>query len=370
MPTPRKIRYAVIGQGYIAQAAVLPAFAHAKRNSVLAAIVSDDPVKRRALAERYRVPEVASYDECEDLFRSGLVDAVYVAVPNSLHRSFVVRAARAGLHVLCEKPLATSVEDAEEMIRECERADVRLMVAYRLHFEAANLEAVRLVETERIGRVRAFSSCFSMQVRPGNVRLRHDLGGGTLWDLGIYCVNAARYLLRDEPEEVFAISAFGTDSRFDEVDEMTTAVLRFPGERFAHFTSSFGAADASWYELLGTEGTLRVDPAFEYAEALVHHLKVGDRETRRLFPKRDQFAPELLHFSDCVLRGEKPEPSGREGLGDVRILEALVHSARTGRPVRLPPFERSRRPEPSQAIRRPPVARMPALVHAEPPTTE
>jgi glucose-fructose oxidoreductase len=362
------VRYAVVGLGYIAQIAVLPAFRNARRNSELAALVTDDPKKARRLSREYDVPITTDYDGYDRLLASGAIDAVYVALPNSMHRDFAVRAARAGVHVLCEKPLAVTSEDCLAMIRAAERDDVRLMTAYRLHFEHANLRAVELVEDGRIGEPRFFSASFGMNVADRhNIRLQEDLGGGTLYDLGIYCLNAARSIFKAEPEEVFGFSACGRDRRFREVDEMTGALLRFPDDRLATLTSSFGSADVSSYEVVGTEGSLRVDPAYEYAEALEHRLKVGDVTEHRRFARRDQFGPELVYFSNCVLAHEDPEPSGWEGLADVRVIEALYRSARTGRRVSLPPFSKRRRPEPDQEIRRPPVER-PDLVHARPPS--
>jgi glucose-fructose oxidoreductase len=192
------------------------------------------------------------------------------------------------------------------------------------------------------------------------------MGGGTLYDLGIYCINAARYLFRDEPIEVTAFSARGSDPRFAEVDEMTGALLRFPHERLASFVSSFGAVDVSTYRVVGPEGDLRLDPAYDYATKLTHFLTVGGKTKKQVFAKRDQFAPELLYFSQCVLEGRDPEPSGWEGLADVRIIQALYHSADVGEAVRLPPLEKHKRPSREQELERPPVSE-PELVHAESP---
>jgi predicted dehydrogenase len=144
-------------------------------------------------------------------------------------------------------------------------------------------------------------------------------------------------------------------------------MLRFPDERVALFGCSFGTADASMYRVVGTEGDLTVDPAFEYAEGLAHRLTVKGRTTRRRYPKRDQFGAELLEFSDCIIEGRDPEPSGREGLADVRVIRALLRSARESRVVQLPPFRRRRRPEPEQEIRLPPV-RKPREVAARSPS--
>jgi glucose-fructose oxidoreductase len=179
------VRYAVIGLGHIAQAAVLPAFAHAKRNSVLAALVSDDQKKLRNLGRRYAVQRLCGYDEVDELFASGAIDAVYIALPNDMHKEYTLRAARAGLHVLCEKPMAVSSRECEQMIRATRQARVKLMIAYRLHFERANLEAARLARSGRLGELRFFNSEFSMQVRRDNIRLQRSRGGGPLYDIGI-----------------------------------------------------------------------------------------------------------------------------------------------------------------------------------------
>lgn len=363
-----KIRWAVVGLGYIAQIAVLPGFKHAS-NAELKALVSDDPVKRKKLGRRYGAPLLVPYEEYETLLASGHVDAVYLAVPNHLHRDFTVAAARHGVHVLCEKPMAVTEEDCVAMMEAAFDGGIKLMIAYRLHFEEANLEAARLVRSGRLGEPRIFSSLFTMQVDdPSNIRLKKASGGGTLYDIGIYCINAARTVFKDEPEEVVAFRARSDDARFREVDEMTTAILRFPGNRLASFTSSFGAADRGLYTVVGTKGSLDVEPAYEYAEAISHRLRVGERTERKKFPKRDQFAPEIIYFSDCVTNGRDPEPSGAEGLADVRVIQALNRSAETGQPVRLPPPPAGiRHPSLAQEIQRPPV-REPELVHAKPPS--
>ena len=364
----RRVRYAVVGLGYISQVAVLPAFANAAENSELAALVSDDPEKLDKLGRKYRVRHMYSYGQYDECLGSGEVDAVYIALPNHLHREYSVRAARAGAHVLCEKPMAVTSRDCEAMIAESDRNGVKLMIAYRLHFEAANLEAVKIVQSGKLGEVRIFDSVFTQQVKEGDIRLqKRELGGGTLYDIGIYCINAARYLFRDEPTEVFAWTADNGEERFREAEEMASAVLRFPDDRLASFTCSFGAAEVSAYQVVGTRGDLRVEPAYEFAADLKHRLKLDGKTRERTFQKRDQFAPELVHFSDCILSGRDPEPSGREGLADVRVIRALYRSAETGKPVQLSLFERRRRPEPAQEMRRPPVKK-PRLVHAASPS--
>ena len=355
----RKVRYAVVGLGHIAQVAVLPGFKHARRNSELGALVSGDARKLRTLGAKYGVARTWDYDRYADCLASGEVDAVYIALPNSHHREYAVAAAQAGVHVLCEKPLALSEEDCLAMIQACDESGVLLMTAYRLHFDAATIAAVELVRAGRLGEPRLFDSTFSMQVEDrDNIRLRRDTGGGPLWDIGIYCVNAARCLFRAEPTEALSLAAASADPRFDDVPEAAAAILRFPDDRLATFSCSFGAADVSSYRVVGERGDLRVEPAYEYAEGLKHVLTVNERVRRRTFPKRDQFGAELLYFSDCVLEGREPEPSGIEGLADVRVIRALQRSAEERAPVVLPAFDKPARPSRSQEIRLPPVRRV------------
>lgn len=340
-----KVRYALVGAGHIAQTAVLPAFEHAGSNSELAAIVSGDAEKREQLGKQYNVDMVGDYEDLDAIL--GEVDAVYISTPNALHKQCALRAAAARVHVLCEKPLATSVADAELIAEACEGAGTKLMVAYRLHFEEATLRAIELVKQGRLGEPRVFSSVFGHVVRPGDIRRRPEMGGGAMLDLGVYCVNAARNLFAAEPTLVFALSHKGNG-----VDETTTAILSFPGERMAQFTVSNDVAGISSYRICGTEGDLRVEPAYEYAEGLEHHLTVDGKTTTEKFAKRDQFAPELAYFSRCILEDRPPEPDAEEGIADLRVIEAVLASAETGKPVPLSPHQRRRRPDLSQEDRR------------------
>src|SRR6185437_9110494 len=195
----RKIRYAVIGLGHIAQSAVLPAFANAKQNSTLAALVSDDPEKLKKLGRRYGVDLLCRYEQIDELFSSGSIDAVYVALPNTMHAQTARRASQAGLHVLCEKPMAVSSRDCERMIETARQHHVKLMIAYRLHFEPGNLDAMEIARTGELGDLRFFTSEFTMQVAADNIRTQREMGGGPLYDIGIYCINAARTLFAAEP---------------------------------------------------------------------------------------------------------------------------------------------------------------------------
>ena len=364
----KKIRYAVVGMGHFAQNAVLPAFKNARKNSELVAIFSEDPTKLKKLSRKYGVEHCLSYEQYDDFLGSGVIDAVYLVLPNAMHREYTIRAARQGVHVLCEKPMAASEAECREMIRACEDSRVKLMIAYRLHFERANLEAVELVRKGKLGRIKMFQSLFSYQVKETNdTRLRGELAGGPLRDIGTYCINATRYLFRDEPEEVFGYAVRpGEDERFREVEEGFGVLMRYPGGRLAQFCVSFDSVDRSMYEIVGEKGSLRLDPAYEYAGKLHRVLTIGERSRERTYPKRDQIAPELLYFSDCVLKNREPEPSGWEGLADVRIIDAIFESERTGRPVKIEKVEKPKRPTMEQEIERP-AHNQPDTVHVDSP---
>ena len=363
-----RIGYAVVGLGHIAQTAVLPAFKNA-RNSRLVAVISDDEEKREKLSRKYRC-EAYSYEQYEECLGRDDVDAVYIALPNTLHAEYTVRAANVGVHVLCEKPMATSEADCRRMIAACDDAAVRLMIAYRLHFEPANLEAVKLITSGRLGDPRFFSSDFSYQVKPENIRTQAQTGGGVLWDIGIYCVNAARYLFRAEPVEVAGFAARDADGRFEPgVEPAMSCLLRFGNEQLATFNVSFQSAATATYRLVGTKGDVCLDQAYEYQGERELIVTVDDKSRTRIFAKSDQFGPELAYFSECISRDLEPEPSGEEGLADVRIIEALLRSAHDERPVRLPPFKRRARPEPGMKLRMPAV-REPEPIGADAPVAE
>ena len=348
-----KLRYAVVGLGWIVQEDVLPAFPNTE-NSELAALVSGDATKREKLGEHYKVPAY-TYEQYEECLKQENIDVVYIGSPNHLHLEHTVRAAKTGVHVLCEKPMAITEEECEQMINVTKENNVKLMIAYRLHFDKANMEAVKIVQSGKIGEPRFFDSVFSQQVAEGNVRLREPLenGGGSFYDMGIYCINAVRYLFQDEPTEVFAFIANNGEKRFEKVDEMTSVSMRFPKERLAHFTSSFGASSTATFRVVGTKGDLRMDSAYTYAGDLKQEITVEGEKEEQSFSAGDQFGAEIQYFSDCVLNNKEPEPCGREGLADVRIIRAIIESAKTGKPVKLDEFKIEKRPTVEQIIQLP-----------------
>ncbi len=366
MNKENKVRYAVVGLGWFAQEAILPAFANAK-NSELVALVSGDKAKLRTFGERYQVKHTLGYDEYDDFLERGEVDAVYIALPNTQHCEYTVRTARAKVHVLCEKPMAMDEAECREMIGACKKAEVKLMIAYRLHFEKANLGAVELVSSGEIGDPRLFSSLFTMQVEQGNSRLDLELNAGPLYDIGTYCINASRYIFRSEPTEVMAfIGRDGNDPRFDQVEEQVAALLRFDGDRLATFAVSFGAESSSRYEVIGTRGSLSVDPAYSHKGELAYELKSDGKSSKKKFGGRDQVGPEISYFSQCIQENREPEPSGEEGLCDVKIIRAIYESAATQRAVKIDRVHKQKRLEPEQETTMP-RRQEPNLVHADSP---
>ncbi|WP_425148597.1 Gfo/Idh/MocA family oxidoreductase [Deinococcus sp.] len=342
LPPQERTGYAVIGLGELTEAQLFPAF-HLSQRSRLAALVSGDSNKAREQARRLGLSDadVYDYDHFEDLRERADVQAVFIVLPNSLHREFTERAARIGKQVLCEKPLAVSVQDAEAMVRVCAEAGVLLMTAYRIQYTPHHQLARELMESGQLGRVKLLDAV-NVQTEPneGQWRLKRALaGGGSLPDVGLYCLNTARYLIGEEPYEVFAWThSTPGDPRFAEVEESVSFTLRFPSGVVSNNLCSYGAAHHRSLRVLAERANLTLDPAFDYTNLRIRN----DSQTEvkeYLVKEADQFALELDHFSACVQSGRQPFTPGEEGLQDVRIIAAIYQSAAEGRPVQLQRFE-------------------------------
>jgi len=336
----KQIGYAVVGLGDAARRAVLPAFARATENSRLVALISGDRAKAQALAQEFHATAY-HYDDLRQCLERDDVNAVYITLPNSMHCDYTVEAARAGAHVLCERPMAVTADECRRMIRTCQTNRMKLMIAYRLRFEPATLAAIELVRSGHIGQPKTFSSDVTTRLeRQDDIRLQRRLGGGTVYDLGVDAIHAVRNLLAAEPAQVMAMTA-RTGRRYGgDVDESAVALIRFPDERLAHFHTSFGEEAVSTYTIFGEEGLIRVVDAYRNDAVITMEIvRNGETEQRRFEPV-DQFAAEITYFSDCLLNDRQPEPSGIEGLQDVRIIEAIYRSSRDGRPVTLPRLAR------------------------------
>jgi glucose-fructose oxidoreductase len=273
-----------------------------------------------------------------------------------MHRDYAVAASNAGIHVLCEKPMARTEEEYREMIEAAARSRAKLMIAYRLHFDEASVEAMETVQSGTIGDPRFFSSVFAQQLSEDNSRAKARFWANPLPDMAPYPINAARHLFRAEPLEVFAFSARKEERRFDEIDEMFTVCMRFPDERLATFTVSYGANPIDAYRVVGTLGDLEVSPGFGFTEPLRHRLTIGTEVSEKRFLKTDQFGAETKYFSQCILDGRDPEPDGEEGLADIRVLRAIEEALEAGMPKPvIPRSERQSRPCREQIIRLPAV---------------
>ncbi|MEJ2146550.1 MAG: Gfo/Idh/MocA family oxidoreductase [Acidobacteriota bacterium] len=326
----RKIGYAIIGLGRIAGH-----FMSAVRNSSnsrVAALVSGHRDKAERIAAEYGVPDssIYSYEDLARIAGDESVDAVYVALPNSMHAEYTIRSARAGKHVLCEKPMSTSVAAAEAMIEACKKANVKLMIAYRCQYEPTNLKAVQLIRDGALGQVQAIESTFGFDIGPGQWRLEKKMaGGGPLMDVGIYSLNACRYLTGEEPEEIRAFaSTIDRDGRFEEVEENVSWTMKFPSGIVAACNTTYGGAMEGMFRVHGSKGWLEAAPAFNYQGL---HLR-GEFSGTHLDepnPARDpsQFQAEAEHFSDCIRNGVQPKTPGEEGLRDMRYIAQIYRSA-------------------------------------------
>ena len=336
----RKLGWAIVGLGSYATNQIMPSFAKSE-HSRLVALVSGSPDKARQLADQYGLSERNIYDyrNFDSIKNNPDVDIVYVILPNSMHHEFTIRAARAGKHVVTEKPMAVSVRECEEMIAECRKANRKLMVGYRSRFEPHNVEAIRMTRERAAGDTKVIIVDHGFNTGdPNQWRLKKALaGGGSLMDIGIYSLNAARYLTGEEPVEVNAFAhSTPNDPRFREVEETINFQLRFPSGVLANCTSSYGYNAQSHYRVVGTRGWFELEPATSYSGQRMR-VKIGDRVEERQLPPpaKDQFTAQLDHMSECVMQNNTPLVAGEEGLQDVRAMMAIYEAARTGKTVKV-----------------------------------
>jgi len=331
----KKIRYAVVGAGWISQEAFLPAVEQT-RNSEVAAIVSGNAAKAKQLADFYGIKNVYAYEQFDAMARSGTVDAVYIATPNSSHAHYAQRAAKHRLHILVEKPLATTAAEAESMVAAANDAGVNLVTAYRLHNDPGTIKVVEMIRDGAIGDPRYFGSTFCFQAAAGNHRLRREHWGGPLQDIGVYCLNAARHVFAGEPIEIQAVSGNdANDPRFAEVDAGISATMRFEGGRIATFYAGFGADATDVFHVVGTRGSLELQHAYLFSASRTILLKRGDAVERIDIPQTDNFSGMIAYFSGCIIEGTRPLVDSGEGLADMRALLSIVDAAERGASIRL-----------------------------------
>jgi predicted dehydrogenase len=344
-PPDRRVGYAVVGLGRIALGQVIPGIAQSKR-SKLVAVVSGDAQKASTIAREYGLDakNAYSYDTFDQIKSNPAVDVVYIALPNSMHAEYTIRAAKAGKHVLCEKPMATSVGDAEKMVEACKQAGRKLMIAYRMQYEPFNRAAKNAVRNKELGAVKVIEMANAQsEGTPDQWRLKQAMsGGGSLVDVGIYCLNTARYLTGEEPVSVSAMMyKTPNDPRFADVPEESIIFqLRFPSGILVNALSGYGSHRTQRYRVSAADGWMDLDPEFPYRGL---RMRVGHAEGKvekieeRVMEEKHQFALEIDHFSQCVRENKQPFTPGEEGVQDMKLMAAIYESARTGRPVTLAP---------------------------------
>ncbi len=339
-PADPPLGWAVVGLGVLALDEILPALQECQFSAPVA-LISDDREKAQEIAADYDIDEanLYDYDNFDEIADNPAIDVVYIVLPNSMHAEYTIRALRAGKHVLCEKPMAPTVTECEQMIAAAEETGRKLMIAYRLHYEPFNQRVMALCQQKALGPIRTFASSNCQNVDAPNIRLEKALGGGPVQDVGIYSINAARYVTGEEPVEVVAFADQPADDpRFEEVPASVSFLLRFPSGVLAHCDCSFASTSSQRYRVHCQSGYIEMDPAFAYS-GLALRIRDDQQENGDVtpveLPQINQFAAEMDHFADCILNDKKPRTPGAEGLADIRIIVAIEEAIRTGRAVRV-----------------------------------
>jgi predicted dehydrogenase len=344
-PPKKRVGYAIVGLGDLALKQILPAFPLCEL-SAPASLVSGHRDKAERVAAHYGIDprNIYDYQNYELIRDNPAIDAVYIVLPNSMHREYTERAFAAGKHVLCEKSMAPSSADCQAMIDAGNRAGKKLMIAYRLHYEPYNKLAMAIARRGELGDVRVFSAENLQTTKAPNIRLSKATAGGPLGDVGIYCLNAARYMVGEEPTEVFGTAVHDpNDDRFREVPSRVLFSLRFPSGVLAQCACGFDSTRSSWFKLTGTKGSIRLDTAYHYyGQRLFVEKEETDpaaqdagateprSETQIATQSRDHFQAEMDHFSHCILNDGEPATTGAEGLADQRVLDAINRSIDSG----------------------------------------
>ncbi|MFP9098211.1 Gfo/Idh/MocA family protein [Flavobacterium sp. RHBU_24] len=314
----------------------------------LAGIVTGTPAKAKEWKAKYNIAEknIYNYTNFDKILSNKDIDLVYVTLPNSMHKEFTIRAAKAGKHVITEKPMATSVEDCKEMIKACSDAGVQLAVGYRLHYEPHNMEIKRLGQDKVFGPVRLVEASFAYKTYDtskinetidfndhGKWRLNKELaGGGALMDLGIYCIQASRYVQGLEPVAVTAqFGPVNNPKRFEQVEETISWQMEFPGGAIANCTTSYGYFIDRVYASADS-GTFELSPAMSYGP-----LKGKTSKGELDLPIVNHQQAQLDGIGSVILANKKlpAHITGEEGLKDMNIITAIYEAARTGKRVVL-----------------------------------
>lgn len=320
------LRFGVISTAQIGLNRLIPAVLESS-NATVVAISSRAKEKAEEAGRKFKARAYGSYQEILD---DPEVDAVINPLPNSMHAEWTIRAANAGKHVLCEKPLATTVADARRMVEAAKANNVLLMEAFTHRFNPQLRLARETVMKGRIGEVRLARSEFSFTVRnpEGNIRLNPELGGGGLYDAGCYSASALRFVLNDNPVSVQAQQRVPPQHG---VDTSLVGLIRFPGDRIAVLTCGIDIPPRCFLEVIGTRGRVQVMHMFEESAAV--QIMVDGKEEVRTFSAPNRFKVQIEHFADCVLNGKPLEFPPEDALQNVAFIEALKSAAESGETV-------------------------------------
>ena len=334
-----KLGYAIVGLGELALEEILPAFKVAKRCKPVA-LVSGHPEKAKAVAEAYAIhsKNIYSYENYDKLADNPAVDIIYIVLPNHMHADFTVRGLKAGKHVLCEKPMATSVEECRNMIAASKAANKKLMIAYRLHYEPFNQTAMKFGQGKVFGPVRHIEAMNFQNTKAPNIRLTEATAGGPLGDTGVYCINAARYLTGEEPVEVTAFARKPQDDpRFAEVPAGLGWQVRFPSGALATCSTGFDGEELRYFRVACEKGWFGMDAAFSYKGQKL--LSQSNKQTveYKIDPV-DHFAAEMDDFAQRITKNEESPTPGEEGLKDLLVIGAINRSIEAGgKPIKVDP---------------------------------
>ena len=327
----RKLGVALVGLGGYSTDQLGPALKETKLCE-LKGIVTGSPDKAQKWKKKYAIDDKNIYDykNFDTIINNPNIDIVYVVLPNALHAEYTVRAAGAGKHVICEKPMAVKVSEAEQMIEACKKADRLLSIGYRLHFDPYNLQMIRYREKETFGNLRKVYAKDGFKIEPHVWRLDKQLaGGGPLMDLGIYCVQGALYTTGTLPVAVTAQEGDKTDpEKFSEVEQSISWKLEFPHGVIAECDCSY-SEEMNLLRAEAEKGWFALEPAYEY-KGLSGKTSIGENMK---FPQVNQQALQMDDFARCVLTKSKSKVPGEMGLRDMKILMAIYESARTGKRV-------------------------------------
>ncbi len=337
-PPGKKLGWAIVGLGSLSINQILPAFAKCEKSKVVA-LVSGHPDKANKLALRYGVnpKNIYNYQNYDAIRDNPEVDVIYVVLPNGMHAEYTIRGHQASKHVLSEKPMANTPAECQQMIDAGRKAKRKLMVAYRCRYEPHNVEAIRMARQQELGPIKVILADHGFNIGdPTQWRLNKTLaGGGSLMDIGIYSLQAARYISGEEPTEINAMM-YSTpgDVRFKEVEETINFQLRFPSGVLANCTSSYGYSGQNRYRVVTTKGWFELEPATIYSglRMYVHHDNITEE---RILPVCDHFVLEMDHMSSCVMENKAPLTPGEEGLRDLTIMTGIYEAARTGKTLKL-----------------------------------